>query len=203
MFCAYLASLRLDDIQDGSQLRRGQSSAHVIFGEGQTITAATFQYIEAVATLQKLNNPRCLDIFIDEVRSMFVGQSYDLAWIWERKCPTVQEYLQMVDGSKDHCCSIPHFPLIRDAETGGLFRLLARLMAAESSSPIGADLDLWCHHLGRYYQIRDDYQNLVSEEVSIKVISQAFLTSSRSTPTRKACARTSTKANTLCHSFMR
>jgi len=52
-------------------------------------------------------------------------------------------------------------------ETGGLFRLLVRLMAAESPYSDRGDMDQLCRLLTRYYQIRDDYQNLVSEEVSV------------------------------------
>ncbi|KAI0812845.1 putative geranylgeranyl pyrophosphate synthase [Xylaria sp. FL0064] len=114
----------LDDLQDGSQLRRGNPSTHVIFGEAQTVNSAVFQYVQATGELRKLTNPLCLDIFIDEMRSLFVGQG-----------------------------------------TGALFRLLTRLMAAESPHSGQADLDRLCQLLGRYYQIRDDYQNLVSEEV--------------------------------------
>lgn len=53
-----------------------------------------------------------------------------------------------------------------DGKTGGLFRLLVRLMAIESphSEWIDTDVGRLCRLLGRYYQIREDYQNLVSEE---------------------------------------
>lgn len=91
---------RLDDLQDGSQLRRGSPATHIVFGEAQTINSATFQYVEAIAELRKLTNPVCLDIFIDEMRSLFVGQAFDLYWTDEALCPSVVEYLQMVDGSR-------------------------------------------------------------------------------------------------------
>ncbi|KAH8728004.1 fusicoccadiene synthase [Phaeosphaeriaceae sp. PMI808] len=144
----HTSSLMLDDLQDGSQLRRGQPSAHVIFGASQTINSATFQFVEALTEVRELSNPICLHIFIDEVKNLFIGQSYDLSWIWEQNCPSLTEYLQMVDG-----------------KTGAMFRLLTRLMVAESTrSQETVDLSLLCLLLGRYFQIRDDYQNLVSEE---------------------------------------
>lgn len=54
-----------------------------------------------------------------------------------------------------------------DMKTGGLFRMLTRLMVAES--PIGEkvsgdDLNLLSCLIGRFFQIRDDYQNLVSAD---------------------------------------
>ncbi|OCL09522.1 terpenoid synthase [Glonium stellatum] len=141
------SSLMLDDVEDHSQLRRGKPSAHVIYGEAQTINSATYQYIQAIVQLRKLNNPDCLDIFIDEIRELFVGQSYDLFWTSKMVCPSITEYLQMVDG-----------------KTGGLFRLLTRLMVAESQHGSRADFDRLCCLLGRYFQIRDDYQNLTSHD---------------------------------------
>ncbi|OOO11384.1 Polyprenyl synthetase [Aspergillus oryzae] len=52
-------------------------------------------------------------------------------------------------------------------ETGGLFRLCVRLMQAKSISS-GPHLELthFVSLLGRFFQIRDDYQNLMSEEYS-------------------------------------
>lgn len=55
-----------------------------------------------------------------------------------------------------------------DNKTGGFFRLITRLMVVEASLPISDNNNLvdFMTLLGRYYQIRDDYQNLVSDEVS-------------------------------------
>lgn len=87
-------------MQDGSPLRRGSPSAHVVFGAAQTINSATFQYVQSVAELRQLTNPSCLDIFIDETRNLFAGQASDLSWTRDMQCPSVAQYLQMVDGSE-------------------------------------------------------------------------------------------------------
>ncbi|KAK7743724.1 hypothetical protein SLS62_010455 [Diatrype stigma] len=156
------SSIMLDDLQDGSQLRRGNPSAHVIFGDAQTINSATFQHVQAIAELRRLSNPLCLDIFIDEMRSLFVGQGLDLHWTSNMQCPSVAEYLRMVDGSKSPISFLRRYA--DSSETGGLFRLLVRLMAAESAHGEQADIDRLCRLLGRYFQIRDDYQNLYTEK---------------------------------------
>ena len=54
-----------------------------------------------------------------------------------------------------------------DNKTGGFFRLALRLMEADASNlSTPPSLLHLSTLLGRYYQIRDDYQNLASDEVS-------------------------------------
>lgn len=98
----------------------------------------------------ELSNPLCSRIFIEETRQLYVGQSYDLYWTHNALCPSTSEYLKMVD-----------------KKTGGLFRMLTRLMLAESpvrSKVSDDDLNLMSSLIGRFFQIRDDYQNLASAD---------------------------------------
>ena len=46
---------RLDDIQDGSALRRGRPAAHKVFGEGQTMNSAFFYIVRAVEEAAAFN----------------------------------------------------------------------------------------------------------------------------------------------------
>ena len=52
-------------------------------------------------------------------------------------------------------------------ETGALFELLVRLMQLEANSGTTVDYVPLVKLLGRYFQIRDDYQNLTSKQVSV------------------------------------
>ncbi|GAB7349558.1 hypothetical protein MBLNU459_g0254t1 [Dothideomycetes sp. NU459] len=125
------ASLMLDDLEDGSPLRRGKPSTHNIYGNAQTINSATYQYAQATALAAELINP-----------------SYDLYWTHNVVCPSISAYLKMVD-----------------QKTGGLFRMLTRLMVAESpltDKVSNQDLKMLTCLIGRFFQIRDDYQNLAS-----------------------------------------
>lgn len=55
-----------------------------------------------------------------------------------------------------------------DDKTGSFFRLATRLMLAEAPKrPDPTGLLTLVTLTGRYYQIRDDYQNLASEEVRL------------------------------------
>lgn len=141
------SSLMLDDFEDQSPLRRGQPSTHCIFGAAQTVNSANFQIINALEDIRELNNPECLSIFTKEMRSLYTGQSLDLYWTYNLVCPSIPEYIKMVD-----------------KKTGGLFLLLSKLMGA--CSPVGydRDIDSLTILIGRLYQIRDDYQNLMSKE---------------------------------------
>ncbi|KAF3400488.1 Ophiobolin F synthase [Talaromyces pinophilus] len=142
------SSLMLDDIEDDSPLRRGFPSTHVVYGISQTINSANYLYVMALEMTQRLNSPACLNVFIDELKRLHIGQSLDLYWTANVQCPSLEEYLRMVD-----------------YKTGGLFQMVAKLMAIKS--PMAGrvpDLSNMTTLFGRYFQIRDDYQNLTSEE---------------------------------------
>ncbi|KAL4860564.1 isoprenoid synthase domain-containing protein [Aspergillus spectabilis] len=147
------SSLMLDDIEDSSALRRGQPATHSFYGISQTINSANFVYVKTVGEVAQLYNPRCMDIFIDELSNLHRGQSLDLHWRHHARCPTTEEYIVMVDN-----------------KTGGLFRLMLRLMTAESliSLPLDTSLVRLLTLTGRYYQIRDDYLNLTSADYTSK-----------------------------------
>lgn len=73
----------------------------------------------------------------------------EIYWRDNFTCPTEYEYKRMT---------------IR--KTGGLFMLAIRLMKLFSDSD--KDFSKLTAILGLYFQIRDDYCNLTSEEVNIK-----------------------------------
>lgn len=98
-------------------LRRGIPVAHSIFGVAQTLNSSNYVYFCALHELQKLQNPRAIDIYTEELVNLHRGQGMDLFWRDTLTCPTEDDYLEMV-GNK----------------TGGLFRLAIKLMQAESKS---------------------------------------------------------------------
>ena len=56
--------VRLDDMQDCSTLRRGRPSTHTVFGLAWTMNSADYLYVAALIELQKLDNPKCLTVFV-------------------------------------------------------------------------------------------------------------------------------------------
>ncbi|EXL39332.1 hypothetical protein FOCG_17856 [Fusarium oxysporum f. sp. radicis-lycopersici 26381] len=151
----HTSSLLIDDVQDMSELRRGQPVAHKIYGIAQTINTGNYVYFLAAAELQKMSNAAAgLDIFMAEMLNLHRGQGLELYWRDTLVCPTEHEYLMMVSN-----------------KTGGLFRMAMRLMQAESSldpaTVVARDYDTLVQLLGLIYQISDDYKNLKAVEYVI------------------------------------
>ncbi|KAA8902589.1 isoprenoid synthase domain-containing protein [Sphaerosporella brunnea] len=139
----HTASLLVDDVEDNSILRRGVPVAHSIFGVAQTINTANYVYFQALAELTKLNNPDILKIYTEEALNLHRGQGMDLFWRDNLRCPTTEDYLEMVSN-----------------KTGGLFRLAIKLMQASSAS--NEDYVPLVNYIGLIFQVRDDYMNLQS-----------------------------------------
>lgn len=61
----FLIMHRLDDIQDGSERRRGLPAAHLIYGWSQTINSTTHALFKATESLEGLTNENCRIIYLD------------------------------------------------------------------------------------------------------------------------------------------
>ncbi|KAL4949643.1 isoprenoid synthase domain-containing protein [Aspergillus filifer] len=146
------ATLMLDDIQDGSQLRRGRPAAHAVFGQPQTVNSANYLFVKGSRQLKGLkHNQECGEVFLDELETLAFGQGLELNWRFHTTLPSIKDYLIMVDN-----------------KTGGFFRLVLRLLETETESESNPELLHLFTLVGRYYQIRDDYMNLQSDEYAAK-----------------------------------
>lgn len=90
---------RIDDIEDGSQLRRSCPATHTIFGIGQTINSANLLLFKALKAVESLS-PAAVSIFTSKVIEGHIGQGMDLYWKQHTQIPTEEEYFTMVDGSE-------------------------------------------------------------------------------------------------------
>ena len=105
------------------------------------------------------------------MKNLLIGQGHDLLWVNLTSIPTNEEYLRMVDGSESRTQTFLKHGINQSltcisTETGGLFRMISRLMIAQSQFPNRpTDLDRLMTLLGRFFQIRDDYTNLVLDQV--------------------------------------
>lgn len=141
------ASLLVDDIEDGSQLRRGKPVAHAIFGIPSTLNCANYVYFIALERCHSLGNSDALQVFVEELLNLHRGQGQDIMWRDTNRCPTEAEYTRMVLD-----------------KTGGLFRLAVGMMAAFSPDKTANSFRNLVDKLALYFQIRDDFVNLRSDE---------------------------------------
>lgn len=138
------ASLLVDDIEDNSKLRRGVPVAHTIYGVASTINCANYVYFQALDKCHKLDNPKCVSMFIEELLNLHRGQGHDIYWRDQCECPTEEQYKGMVLD-----------------KTGGLFRLAVGLMQCFSNNT--TDFKPLLNLLGYYFQVRDDYLNVSND----------------------------------------
>jgi ophiobolin F synthase len=136
------ASLILDDLEDNSTLRRGYPATHILFGQAQSINSANFMFVRAVQEVSQLLSPAALGVVLEELEGLYLGQSWDLYWKHNLACPSEAEYVNMIDH-----------------KTGGMFRMLLRIMQAESKVTPQSDFHRLTLLFGRFFQIRDDYMN--------------------------------------------
>lgn len=159
------ASLLVDDVEDGSVLRRGVPVAHKIYGTAQVINCANYVYFKALSELLELcsgandgmKTEAVMRDFTREMLNLHTGQHMDIYWRDSTTCPSEDQYLEMINN-----------------KTGGLLRLGVKLMLHFStSSPNSTNsatndasggLEELVNAIGVLYQIRDDYINLASAE---------------------------------------
>jgi len=115
------------------------------YGIPSTINTANYVYFQAMEQCYKLGNVKAIEVFLAECLNLHRGQGQD---IWKRDnfdAPTEAEYKAMVLD-----------------KTGGLFRLAVKLMQVFSKDE--KDYIPLVNTLSLYFQIRDDYINLVNIE---------------------------------------
>lgn len=147
------ASLLMDDVEDDAQMRRGTPVAHKIYGVPQTINTANYVYFLAYKELFALRdqshaNERLDEIVNEEFLNLHRGQGLEMYWRDSLQCPTEEEYIGMVNN-----------------KTGGLLRLAIKLMMVKSASNV--DYVPLVNLIGVYFQIRDDYMNLQSDQYAV------------------------------------
>ncbi|KAK6506012.1 hypothetical protein TWF506_010938 [Arthrobotrys conoides] len=140
------ASLIIDDIQDNSDLRRGEPAAHMVFGVPQTINSATYLLVQCFEKASELSLS-AITVLTQGVSKIHIGQGYDLHWTFHGEVPSEKEYIRMIDG-----------------KTGGFFSIAARLLRDQATRNKNLDIEDLLLLIGRFYQIRDDYMNLTSQE---------------------------------------
>ena len=148
-------TLMIDDVEDNSDLRRGKSAIHKIYGVDLAINAGNAMYYLPLKIL--LENPAkfspktinsAYSIYAQEMINLAYGQGFDIIWHQGRNLDiTENDYLQM--------CAF---------KTGTLARMAAKLGALfAGASPKNIDLaGEFAESIGIAFQIQDDILNLTA-----------------------------------------
>ncbi|VDK40787.1 unnamed protein product [Taenia asiatica] len=114
----------------------------MLFGVPLSINAANYAYFIALEKALTLEHPDVPKIFAKQMVNLHRGQGLDIYWRCSLKCPSEEEYKDMV---------------IR--KTGGLFGMAVNFMQLFSTNT--TDYKPLLDALGLWFQIRDDFANLV------------------------------------------
>ncbi|KRY20674.1 Geranylgeranyl pyrophosphate synthase, partial [Trichinella patagoniensis] len=140
------ASLMIDDIEDSSELRRGMPVTHRIYGLPTTLNTANYIYFVALSKTVQLRHRDAVKVFTESLLDLHRGQGMEIYWRDAVICPTEAKYLDMVI-----------------KKTGGLFRLGVNMLQLFSTNK--TDYNQLLNDMATYFQIRDDYMNLVAGEL--------------------------------------
>ncbi|KAL2844053.1 terpenoid synthase [Aspergillus pseudodeflectus] len=142
------SSLLLDDIQDNSELRRGQPTVHRVFwvsANNKCCDFFTHLIFRRICGTTTIDSRASILWSGEELQNLHVGQEIDLHWTRTGQCPSITEYLEMIR-----------------LKTGALFCLAGHLIYTRGS--FSADVNDLMILLGHYFQVRDDYVNLASSK---------------------------------------
>ena len=152
-----------DDIEDGSEFRRGKPCTYKLFGLDIALNAANAMYYLPMLALIKNKDrlpaektSKIYEIYAQEMIKLSFGQAMDIAWhrgIANTDKILEEQYLQM--------CAY---------KTGTLARMSARMAAvlADASDDMVEKLGEFAEAIGVAFQIQDDILDLVGEEFAEK-----------------------------------
>lgn len=147
-------TLMIDDVEDGSDLRRGRDCVHKIYGNDIAINAGNAMYFLPMYFLRKsgFNDELRLKVFEvvnEEMMKLHFGQGMDIFWHGGNGIPSENEYLQM--------CAF---------KTGTLARMAAKLggVIGGADEKVVVALGEFAEAIGVAFQIQDDVLNICPGE---------------------------------------
>eukprot|EP00996_Jenningsia_fusiforme_P001344 NODE_2231_length_1257_cov_30.302980_g2032_i0.p1 GENE.NODE_2231_length_1257_cov_30.302980_g2032_i0~~NODE_2231_length_1257_cov_30.302980_g2032_i0.p1 ORF type:complete len:261 (+),score=43.18 NODE_2231_length_1257_cov_30.302980_g2032_i0:445-1227(+) len=146
--CLHTCSLMVDDIIDGTSVRRGRPSAHQVYGIPLTLGCSYTALFHALLSSAVHLGDSALLIITEEAARMHHANTTEVYWREQRQPPSLRRYMAMVEG-----------------KTGSGFRVVTRLlMSGMDMQPVFAEhLTLFTELAGHFFQIRDDYLDVISE----------------------------------------
>jgi geranylgeranyl pyrophosphate synthase len=144
------ASLISDDMEDSSEMRRGDKCLHLKYGIDVAVNATTFLFMQP---LTKINSyiKNCMYEYqcdyIDESCRLHLGQCLDIVWHKSNIIPTELQYLQMVSNKTG---VNPRLGM----------KLLKHIYSKEISQGLAKKMVVFGEQVGIAFQIIDDILNI-------------------------------------------
>lgn len=146
-------TLVIDDIEDGSDWRRGGSSVHLLYGEDVAINAGNLLYFLSTYLIDSgpfsaEERSTLYRMYSEDLRRLHFGQGLDIKWHREHDArPSRHAYLQM--------CRL---------KTGSLARMAARMgvTAGGGGEALAVRFGRIWEEIGVAFQILDDVKNLTT-----------------------------------------
>ncbi len=136
----HTATLLHDDVVDGSNLRRGRSTANAVWGNEASVLVGDFLYSRAFQMMVDVRDMRIMEIMADTTNTIAEG-----------------EVLQLLNCHDPETTEERYLSVIR-AKTARLFEAAGRIAAVMSQA--GAEIEdaiaAFGLHLGTAYQLVDD-----------------------------------------------
>lgn len=151
----HTATLLHDDVVDESSRRRGQVTAHELWGNAPSVLVGDFLYSRSFQLMVELENPEIMKILADTTNTIAAGE--------------VLQLMQM--GNLE--LSIPDYFKIISDKTACLFKASAELGAvlAKTQNPDAANHQAMMHRfgllLGQCFQIADDVLDYQADNATL------------------------------------
>ncbi|KAF2758070.1 hypothetical protein EJ05DRAFT_538316 [Pseudovirgaria hyperparasitica] len=89
--------LRQTERTDDSVLRRSRPATKIPFRKSQSINNASHMRVAAVKRARSVQRTDCLDVVLEELGTLFVGQSWDVYWIESHISGAIQAALRKLE----------------------------------------------------------------------------------------------------------
>ncbi|GAB4172159.1 MAG: polyprenyl synthetase family protein [Wenzhouxiangellaceae bacterium] len=144
----HTATLLHDDVVDGSDRRRGQQTAHRIWGNAASVLVGDFLYSRSFQLMVELNRLRIMEILADTTNTIAAGE--------------VLQLMQLGNIELDE----PAYMQVIGAKTACLFAAAARLGAvlADAGAETEERMADFGFALGQAFQIADDWLDYSSSD---------------------------------------
>jgi len=143
----HTATLLHDDVVDESDLRRGQQSAHAVWGNAASVLVGDFLYSRSFQMMVGLDSMRIMEVLADTTNTIAEGEVQQLLNMGDPEV-SQQRYMQVIEN-----------------KTAKLFEAACRLAAIISgqSAEIEEALAIFGNRLGAAFQIADDVLDYAGE----------------------------------------